>query len=134
MRTFVALALAGFAFADTCEEHAKFNKEHGGATKCLETANGLDSTFMKGDCAKDNCYVFRTGDCPEVGCADLMGSFDCPTFAQCEAAWNSANFVKGAGPPTCTFFEKATNGQDGWECTDGTKCINGLDKDGFFCN
>ena len=65
-----------------------------------------------------------------------MGSIDCPTFAQCEAAWNSPNYVKGTGPATCTFFEKAADGsgQDGWECTDGTKCTNGLDKDGFFCN
>ena len=36
----------------------------------------------------------------------------------------------------CTFFDKDTdfNMRDGWECDNGSKCINGFDKDGLFCD
>lgn len=32
----------------------------------------------------------------------------------------------------CEYFERDSdaNMRDGWECTDGSKCVNGFDKDG----
>ena len=36
----------------------------------------------------------------------------------------------------CTFFDRDTdfNKRDGWECDNGSKCINGFDKDGKECD
>jgi len=140
MRSTLVVALAGIVFqaanADTCQEEADFNKQYGGADKCRETAQGMDYTYVAGSCAKDNCYVFGLNQCTQSGCADLMGSWDCPTKAQCDAARSSADHVQGAGAPTCTFFEKASDpqGRDGWECSNGTWCVDGFDKDRFSCN
>ena len=36
----------------------------------------------------------------------------------------------------CKFFVSMTdpNNRNGWECKDGTKCVNGFDKDGQYCD
>ena len=143
MRSLILVALAAIAMlpgnaqaASNCQEDDQFNAEYGGPAKCKETAAGLDYTFVKGTCAKDQCFVFGLNQCTQAGCADLMGSWDCPTKAQCDAALASPDHVKGAGAPTCTFFEQASDPQkrDGYECSDGTWCVNGFDDKGFNCN
>ena len=36
----------------------------------------------------------------------------------------------------CEYFtaETDSNMRDGWECTDGSKCVNWFDKNGVYCN
>ena len=67
MRSILSVALAAFAMVanaeDSCLDHAKFNAEYGGRAKCKETAQGLPYTWVKGDCAKDNCYVWDMQNC-----------------------------------------------------------------------
>ena len=96
MRSILLVALAAFAMVanaeDSCSDHDAFNAQYGGRAQCEKTSENLPYTYVKGECAKDKCYVWGTNSCAS-GCADLMGSWDCPTVADCEAAQASSDHV-----------------------------------------